>query len=275
MEHNPTVTLDAKGGIIPNTASWINSQDNETSEKGYQANSTYGNLPIPTRNGYSFLGWRGSTLPSEYQEVEYIESTGTQWINTGIKATNKTMIKAKLYTTNTGVSKSWFGGSINSSHSFIFQAYGSNRYHYQYGTSGSWPTTNIQDTIVGIEFDVEYGNGSIKINELKTEDLPITSFYDSTNLAIFAINGGSYPIDGRVYYFKIFEDDNLIRNFVPCYRKSDNVIGLYDTINGVFYTNQGTGTFGKGSNVGTVITSSTKVITNEDHTLYAIWKKDE
>ena len=52
-------------------------------------------------------------------------------------------------------------------------------------------------------------------------------------------------------YLKISENGILIRNFIPCYRKSDNEIGLYDIVNNVFYTNQGTGEFLKGSNAPT------------------------
>ena len=53
---------------------------------------------------------------------------------------------------------------------------------------------------------------------------------------------------GKVYYCKITVDGTLVRNFVPCYRKSDNIVGLYDLVNGVFYTNAGTGNFAKGKN---------------------------
>ena len=48
-----------------------------------------------------------------------------------------------------------------------------------------------------------------------------------------------------------YDGDTLIRNYIPCYRKSDNEIGLYDIVNNVFYTNQGTGVFLKGSNAPT------------------------
>ena len=34
-----------------------------------------------------------------------------------------------------------------------------------------------------------------------------------------------------------------LRNFIPCYRKADKVGGLYDTISGEFFENQGTGKF--------------------------------
>ena len=47
----------------------------------------------------------------------------------------------------------------------------------------------------------------------------------------------------RLYLCKIYDNDNLVRNFIPCYRKVDNEIGLYDVINDVFYVNSGTGEF--------------------------------
>ena len=33
---------------------------------------------------------------------------------------------------------------------------------------------------------------------------------------------------------KIYDDDELLRDLVPCYRKSDNEIGMYDLVNSVF-----------------------------------------
>lgn len=50
------------------------------------------------------------------------------------------------------------------------------------------------------------------------------------------------------YSFKIWKGDTLLREFVPCYRKSDNVIGMYDIVEGTFYTNCGTGQFLAGPN---------------------------
>ena len=51
---------------------------------------------------------------------------------------------------------------------------------------------------------------------------------------------------GKIYYFKIYVNNVLVRNFVPAKRKSDNVLGLYDLVNNAFYTNAGTGTFTAG-----------------------------
>lgn len=50
---------------------------------------------------------------------------------------------------------------------------------------------------------------------------------------------------GRIYSFKVETSQGVIRDLYACYRKSDGVIGMYDKINNVFYTNQGSGSFTK------------------------------
>lgn len=51
----------------------------------------------------------------------------------------------------------------------------------------------------------------------------------------------NYPSKFKMNYCKIYDNNVLIRNFIPCYRKYDNKPGLYDTVNNEFYTNQGNG----------------------------------
>ena len=53
----------------------------------------------------------------------------------------------------------------------------------------------------------------------------------------------------KLYQFTVLQYGIPIRDLYPCYRKSDNVIGLYDIVNEVFYTNGGIGLFYKGPNV--------------------------
>ena len=55
---------------------------------------------------------------------------------------------------------------------------------------------------------------------------------------------------GRLYSFSILENGESIRNFIPAKRNKDNVIGMYDVIEGKFYTNAGTGTFTAGDELG-------------------------
>lgn len=46
----------------------------------------------------------------------------------------------------------------------------------------------------------------------------------------------------RVYWFKIYDNGTLARDFVPCI-KDDGEVGLYDLVRKQFYGNAGTGVF--------------------------------
>jgi len=41
----------------------------------------------------------------------------------------------------------------------------------------------------------------------------------------------------------MWDGTTLVRNMIPCYRRSDLKPGMYDTVNNVFYTNSGSGEF--------------------------------
>ena len=71
----------------------------------------------------------------------------------------------------------------------------------------------------------------------------------NTNLLIGGVAGDTRTFSGKIYHNKIAISGSIIRYFVPCYRKSDSVIGMYDLVNNQFYINAGTGTFTKGANI--------------------------
>ena len=82
----------------------------------------------------------------------------------------------------------------------------------------------------------------------------ITFTASSYQLYLFAkqrYTNGNYDSNAKakLYSCQIYDgSNNLIRDFYACYRKNDNVIGLYDKVNWVFYTNEGSGTFTKWDN---------------------------
>ena len=47
---------------------------------------------------------------------------------------------------------------------------------------------------------------------------------------------------GKMYGAKIYNNGTLIRNFVPA-KNASGVVGMYDTVSGQFFTNQGEGSF--------------------------------
>lgn len=69
----------------------------------------------------------------------------------------------------------------------------------------------------------------------------------TTNTNLFIASwGGQYHFNGNIYNCKIWKSGVLVRNFQPARRDSDSVVGLYDLVNDVFYTNSGTGSFTAG-----------------------------
>ena len=70
----------------------------------------------------------------------------------------------------------------------------------------------------------------------------------NANLILFRVLNDNRVFLGKIYSTKVYDDNILIRDLVPCYRKSDNVIGMFDLVNSVFYANAGSGTFLKGNN---------------------------
>ena len=71
-------------------------------------------------------------------------------------------------------------------------------------------------------------------------------YQNSLNATLFGRNINNVGVQGceaRIYYCQIYNNNNILRDYAPCYRKSDNKPGMYDLVNNVFYTNSGTGQF--------------------------------
>lgn len=71
------------------------------------------------------------------------------------------------------------------------------------------------------------------------------------NISIFnqKYDGSQWNILGKFYKLEVYNTQSgtsYYHRVFPCQRKSDGVIGVYDTIAGRFYTNSGTGTFTAG-----------------------------
>ena len=202
-------------------------------------------------NGNTYCRVITPILPPEYQEVEYIESDGTQYIDTGFVPNQNTEFEVEYELNKQGTYGIIFGGE---------QAYSNNAFHmYVSGSPKKWDIGFGRFYTYSIE--VEF-NKKIKYKINKTsyyfDNVEYTyisnpTFDNARAVYLFADNRSSVLLDvnaqKKIYKCSIKDNNTLVRNFIPCYRKSDNEIGMYDTVNKVFYTNQGTGTFLKGNNV--------------------------
>ena len=188
-----------------------------------------------------------SNLPQGYTQLEYIENTGTQYLNIGT-------IDMNNYKTKLEYTAQCLNGN-----------YGSNQRVFAYGAVASntnftaWENTDryFMSTL-GIE-QLIYSDSTTRKHTAIMERTSATSatftvdnsqigsssgtFESSSRLAYVMgdPNYGQY-YQGRIWSLKLWQDDVLTRNLIPC-KDSSDVIGMYDTVTKTFYTNVGTGSF--------------------------------
>lgn len=194
-------------------------------------------------------------LPREYQRVEYIESSGTQWIDTGVSASIAHKLKWELdaqMLSSLEVNGCFFGSRSSSTRYYQFC--------HNAGVNG-WITQSGGVTYKDVgqknndrnQFVYDVKNAIFTQNSTSYTVQQAQSVTDSTTVGLFARkdygNVLSRQSSVRLWSFKVYENDVVIRDFIPCYRKSDNEIGVYDIVNDLFYTNQGTGEFLKGDDI--------------------------
>lgn len=187
-----------------------------------------------------------SRLPEGYTELEYIRSTGEQYVNTEVPATDNIKIQAKLNMQEvTGYTVIGYYNSdsdewrlFNYSNKFYFD-YGNGTANRLYG--GSW--------LLNTDYELEIGNHYVK-NLLNGETIisgtAKTAIYSGQGICVFGNNNFS---KGKLYYLKIYDNGTLVRDYVPCLNPSKEV-GLYDIVNGEFYGNAGAGVFVAGDELG-------------------------
>lgn len=203
----------------------------------------------------AMISMHHSNISSEYEQVEYLESTGTQYIDTEICAQSGLNITIDSEFTSSKGYMTIFGGwdSNSSNRCHLYHHTGREMYYY-YAASG-YPyyestdyrnrhTYKINDNILSVD-------GVTKIINTAT------SFTSTYNMYIFANNNAGTAVNNaymRLYAFSISKDDNVLRDFVPALDNNGTPC-LYDTITKKYYYNQGTGEF----KYGDIITENNEI----------------
>ena len=196
-------------------------------------------------------------LPDGYTQVDYIESSGTQYIDTGFIPNFNTEVELEFLHQQPNSSGFIYGSRIannNNCHAFILFS-GAKDYYPQFSNNASvvhLSNTYPELALVNTKYKVKNGKNGFYVNNIQIKNYDgQTSLNSIYPLYIFGLNEAgnleTRTAKARIYYFKIYDNDILVRDFIPCYRNSDNEVGLYDIVNNVFYTNQGTGVFTYGS----------------------------
>ena len=204
----------------------------------------YNNNEVETLNYNDEPVWENTP----YEELEYIKSTGTQFIDTGIPARTNTSIEvdAKLNAINnrTTMMGNW-GTRENDDLRWCVYFHNDNRLYFYISTSNySW----VWSSNAGNRMTYKIDHNKFYVNGNLYKDFTSRGNIDTQkNALIFtASSDGSDACYMTLYACKVWENDVLVRDFIPVRRKSDNEICLYDKLTEEFYTNRGTGSFSAG-----------------------------
>lgn len=95
--------------------------------------------------------------------------------------------------------------------------------------------------------DFDFGQTVYVDGDIKKDTMPDGDW--SVNTQSFHVFAARTRHPGfKLYTFKLYDGGNLVRDLIPCYRKSDSVIGAYDKISKAFYTSI-YGSFTKGQDI--------------------------
>lgn len=198
-----------------------------------------------------------SRIPSEYQEVEYIHNgRDNPYIDLGFAF--DTACTYYLHFKRTVSQYSYLFGAAENSGKLRCMITGGGNFTV-YGSSGSSYFSVALTDAAEMNVKVEMRKGLLSATNLLTgESLNKTTqgeFTMANNLFLFAQNyNGSARAAGAgktLYSFSYYDKTNtLICELVPCYRKADGKVGLYDRVRNIFLTNaNGTYDFDKGADV--------------------------
>lgn len=186
------------------------------------------------------------SLPSGYTELEYIKSSGTQYLDSGVTFEKTDTVEFEILWTVTPPSS----GTYVCGNYYMQVGMGTSGYGIYaasntkaYGTKDRMRVTfaSVQETLLVNDAQVFTHDWSgqnlsnVKLGILKL-GMEGNAWYSSA------------PVSAKVYSCTIKKGGALVRNFIPC-KNAAGIIGLWDDVNSVFYQNAGSGVFTAGPEV--------------------------
>ena len=179
------------------------------------------------------------SLPSGYTRLEYIESTGTQYISTGITPTENTKVVIEFNSSNSSgvVFGQDSGYKVNA---FMFAM-----------TVVVFDSTKKDISIsANAKHTVQVAPKAFKVDNGSSQYIYANKVNAAYPMFLFGNNRKGKFSEGvamKLYSFKVYENDVLIADYIPC--KQGNAVGLYDDVAGAMNLPLGAGDFTAGPSI--------------------------
>lgn len=182
-----------------------------------------------------------STFFNDYQMVEYIENPSTAYIDTGVASYLGLESFGNMSFTTVPTTAVMMGARSGSGNRVSMLQISSSKWAIGYGNIYTSSIAVNANTMYFFHSRVYSKDVLLEINNVKgySSSANFPSTVPVYNIYLFAEHLGAQVLDntaGRLYNLNIYYNGPMVRSFVPCYRISDDVVGVYDVINDVFYT---------------------------------------
>ena len=177
-------------------------------------------------------------LPEGYTQVEYIESHGTEYIDTGFKPDGNTRVICEFMPLDSTKAYGIFGSRT----AYLKSAYnlfvGDTGTHFQDDYNNT-STTNVE-AVANTLYVIDKNKNVSTINGTQNS-VAYSSFEVEYSMYLFGVNTSGTVNSAqlgalRMYSCSIYDNGILVRYYIPC-TSSTGAVGLYDTVSGAFFGN--------------------------------------
>ena len=175
-------------------------------------------------------------------EVEYLQSTGTQWFEIPVKPNETTDAIELVFRRTESTAQQRFASCVSGQ---VFNIYvnGSSRLAYRNGSAWTALSTNNHTNIGLVKHTLKFDYANKKVT-YDFESFTISANakqVSSSNLILFGKYGSNAVYKGLIYGVKYWRNGNLLYDLQPV--RKDGVGYLYDKKGGGMYGNVGTDSF--------------------------------
>lgn len=194
-------------------------------------------------------------LLPQFQQVKYIEGTGSQYINTNTYITvNQIIVEVKIAFISdlTTAGDTYYMGMYNTDKRFNIVTKETTGYLQMGIGKGYWRDSAQPNLNTIYTLKVDMKNLELYLNEIKKTKTSSSAFSRFTDtkmwIGLLAGSDGTGAVrtnkgHARIYSTKIWQSGELIHDYYPCIRNYDSKPGLYDIVGNEFLINAGTGEF--------------------------------
>ncbi len=266
-EDYPQTLYDGYINVLKNQDTLFNNMTKSTSTGSISEGL---GLPVYEMKATKLSTQNTNVLPSEYQQLTYIESTGTQYIDSSFAPTS-----------NSKVEFDWQAVSLSQTASPTsgIRIFGMGAIASPSANSTRF-AIGIDNTLTQIYYGVGATNNNFTLPTGQTLYDRMLSFIDLKNSTcgqngttynisnvdfinpnkytafLFARRGTGGVVEGqgdiKVFDVKFYEDNVLVKHFIPVKKISNNEVGMFEIYEQKFYANDGTGDFVAGSVVSSI-----------------------